>query len=546
MITHEGVDRNFRFMVLEVIRQLEQTYAIVSDPRSRDVHRIVSRDNYVDILKGLIEKKIISYYRNARQLDRKSADMASAVGVVTVNLERIADFCVSVAKMVGGLTDASFVRRYAFEPYFYEIREVLELVPDGLADCDTNVSMRLCECEARLNEMYKTDCGRIKQQLRSGEHIDDLLNCLEIFHYLERMGDSLLNIGEAILFATTGEKLKIHEYLALQETLDASREHVPEDADSIEFKWETRSGSRIGKVGNGAAARARREAIFKRGDLAKLQQEKRGIERWESVMPGLPPKVLEFRDDEQNAALLLEFLDGLTLQDLTFSAATDALDRAMTLIEETLTEAWERTRRMETTRALFMRQLEARMDDVLRVHPEFRNSPVQVGAMAVGSLTDLIIEAERVEQELAAPFSVMIHGDLNSDNVIFDRRHDRIHFIDLHRAEQMDYVQDISVFMVSNFRMPVFDAGIRERLNGMILRVFQFARRFSTSQEDVTFEARLALGLARSLITSTRFELNEEFARLMKLRAVYLLERLIDHKGRDWSGFKLASDALTY
>jgi hypothetical protein len=56
---------------------------------------------------------------------------------------------------------------------------------------------------------------------------------------------------------------------------------------------------------------------------------------------------------------------------------------------------------------------------------------------------------------------------------------------------------------------------------------YAFARRFAMKEGDDTFELRLALGLARSFATSTRFILDRPLARGMFLRARYLIEQVL-------------------
>jgi hypothetical protein len=56
----------------------------------------------------------------------------------------------------------------------------------------------------------------------------------------------------------------------------------------------------------------------------------------------------------------------------------------------------------------------------------------------------------------------------------------------------------------------------------------------------------MALALARSLYTSTRFELNDEFAKDMFLRAHYLMEKVVNHQGQPWEDFELSTDILFY
>jgi hypothetical protein len=288
------------------------------------------------------------------------------------------------------------------------------------------------------------------------------------------------------------------------------------------------------------------EVIFKQGKSEKLLREKANIERWERLLPGLPPRVLEYRHSNGDAGLLLEFLDGLTFHDIVLSADAEMVERAMELIQETLRKTWIKTKKEQAVNARFSRQLSSRVADVFRVHPEFRKTNLQVGRLAMQPYEEMVAQAGELEEELSARFSVLVHGDFNTDNVIYNHRHDKIHFIDLHRSDEMDYVQDVSVFLVSNFRMPVFDSDVRGRLNDVILSFYEFGRGFADQHDDATFDARLALGLARSFMTSTRFELNEDFAKVMQLRSVYLLEKLLEHRGRSWDGFRLASETLTY
>lgn len=546
MISYEGIDRNFKFMIIEVTKQLERTYKLMEEPSRTQVQKILSGDNYIDILKSIIEKKIISYYRHNRRLDKQSADAASAVNMVTNNLERIADLCANIAKYTQKLNEPTFMTRFQFRSYFERIRTALSLIIEAEISTDTTKALKVCQMEETLNELYATDFDRIKEELRLGENTDDLLVALQILHYLERIGDALLNIGEAILFAATGEKLKFHEYKALDDALHASQEHTGIHDYALDFKYETRSGSRIGKVADPDRDQSEPEAIFKKGNLDKLRREKQNIERWSELIPGISPRVLEFNETEADASLLLEFLDGLTFQDLALSAEVNVIERALQLLQETLNTVWHRSRQDEPVHANYLEQLSSRLDDVLRVHPRFQVSSRQVGSLVICSLEELINKTKVIDQELPAPFRVLIHGDLNTDNIIYNQYGDRLHMIDLYRSREMDYVQDVSVFIVSNFRMPVFEPSLRRRLDDIILSFYHFAQDFADRHEDRTFQARLAMGLIRSFITSTRFELNEDFAKVMHLRSVYLLEKLIAHKGKPWERFQLTLETLTY
>jgi len=91
----------------------------------------------------------------------------------------------------------------------------------------------------------------------------------------------------------------------------------------------------------------------------------------------------------------------------------------------------------------------------------------------------------------------------------------------------MDYVQDISVFMVSNYRLQILDSQRREYIMSVAVNMYKMARRYAIKNRDTTFELRLALGLARSFATSTRFILDKTLALNMFLRARYLIELVL-------------------
>ena len=190
-----------------------------------------------------------------------------------------------------------------------------------------------------------------------------------------------------------------------------------------------------------------------------------------------------------------------------------------------------------------MAQLNKRLESIREVHPSYHRDEKCLGNLDIPSSDHLIEACADIEKEIPVPCRVFIHGDFNVNNVFYDARAQSIRYIDLYRSRFSDYVQDASVFLVSNYRLPFFDNEVRGRLNNVIRRFLVFFRKFSNEIEDTLFEARMTLALARSFYTSTRFELNPGFSRHMFLISHFLMETLVSHE-KSWEAFTIPEKVL--
>ena len=542
-----AIEENFRFLILEVTKQLESTLRVLEDGAIELIEGVYLKDDYIDNLRRFIDDKCLTLIREAGTGDERTVELARAVDAVTSNLERIADFAVNILGQYRYIKDRALPRRYEFAPCFAEVLAAMEQIERALFDSDVALALKICRSEFNLDKMYADRFRRVMSELRAGgEQTEDLVTTLFIARYLERMGDSLLNIGEAIISLSLHERLKIHQYWALEETLEVGEGE--RDKVRLESIAETRSGCRIGRVRDLRSGGEGNLVLFKEGGLDKMLDERAGIAFWQERYPALVPKVLGWQEGEHHASILLEYLRGKTFQDILLEGDGQQVAAAFDALTATLREVWGATRVDEPTGAGFVRQIVKRFEDVRKVHPDYGSDGEQIGGLVVPSFDELVARAEAVEAAVPAPFSTFIHGDFNVDNVIFDGQTGRLSFIDLHRSRRSDYVQDVSVFMVSNFRLPVLEKAQRRRLGRVIRAFYRFARGYAAESGDRTFEVRLTLGMIRSFTTSTRFVLDDRFARSMYLRARYLLERLLAHApgvtAGDWSGFELPGDVL--
>lgn len=541
----EELKRQFRFLVLEVIKQMGSAARHLDVGGDVDVEKLSSRDDYIDHLRTLIENKCYAVLRQDRRISKSTVDFLRATTTITSNLERIADHAISMVTHGQGI-EPELMASIDFGPFLDVIFTSLQQVVNAYEQVDTAAAVRVADAELELDELYLDRyTGIVAELQKGGEHATDLIAALMIFHYLERIGDSLQNIGEAIISAEVGERIKMRAYRELTGSLELDASEPWQPGVSFEGVWGTRSGAQIGRVHAAELEETGGRAIFKRGHPSKLRKERAAMDLWSRIAPGLAPEVIKYQEAERDS-MLVEYLSGQTLLEIVLNSRMAEAERVLGRVQETLTKIWLDTKTEEPTRPRFIGQLEKRLEDVYTVHPYFRVDRQEISGLEVRTLEDLLGANRHLDDELVAPFTVFGHGDFNLDNIIYNDETDTVHFIDLHRSDRMDYAQDISVFLVSNFRLPEFRPRRRAALNRVIELQLAFARDFAESQGDTEFDARLALGLVRSFVSSTRFDIRRSFAEEMMRRAQYLLESLGNVSGSDYSSFRTPGDVLIY
>jgi len=373
--------------------------------------------------------------------------------------------------------------------------------------------------------------------LKHRQHTEYLVAGLFLVHGIEQMGAAMLDISEAIISASLGQPFSTDRYHSLRASMEQLGTAGSDSGLVAEQIAETRSGSGISAISAAGHEEAGYVAIYKDGRKRKLREERKGLENWQEIFPGLAPRILSYHKRGQSAALLIEHLAGLTFEQILLHESPRLIGKTLRQLGNTLGKIWRETRTDKPVSAAYMRQLSKRLEDVYTIHPEFRQDSGRICGRSIPSFGALLKQAHRLEAGIEAPFSVYIHGDFNVDNIIYDPLEQKISFIDLHRSRYMDYVQDVSVFMVSSYRLQIFDAPLRRRILELAQEFYRFAAAYAGKSGDRTFEVRLALGLARSFATSTRFILDKSLAQAMFMRARYLLEQVLAANLRNPASF---------
>ena len=532
----EDVNVDLKFLILETKKQAMASQSILEKTSPAKIKKIKDREDHIENLKNTVIHK--SYHHMQKVVDSKREfNYFKALIRIAASLERISDFFDNIADQTNYLIDVANIRAFDLKKYYNLIYKTLDIICPALMNHDLGLANKICDSEAVIDEYYKESFNDIRNNLRNHCQVDDMITLLFIIRYLERVGDAFLNIGEAMLDVHVGENLSVRQFKHLKHGLEVNG--IDLEKNNLDFSpiMNTRSGCRVAKITNNQAVDGVPAKIFyKEGGKEKINLEAKGIDTWSAFSPQSVPRILYHKSHKKNSLLLLEHLNGIDLLTILLNNKAQAT-RAITLVTQALPDIWQKTKSSKGKKSKYLEQLISRINDVKSVHPGF--------SVTYEKMDNLIDKALKIEKKIKPPFYNLIHGDLNADNILVNLSDDRVYFVDVHRSTYGDYIQDISVFLISNYRVPVFSRDIRKRLNDANERMFETALEFANQNNDPTFHLRLGLGLLRSLVTSTRFILDEGFSKEMFLRGFNILNEIVAYCDKP-DDFRISSDLFLH
>ncbi len=524
---------NLFFLLAETSSQIGNLQVAIETASKSLMQQISARRGYAYNLKMRIHDGCMNEVRNKKQIGQSNTYSLRAAEAIASELERITELVHDCTGQMSGTKRARIFQPLAEQRIMDELVEGIQLTRVDLDQGDTKSALRITATARNVISHCESFVQKQSRDLRKRKRPKDVVACLFVAQRINEMGNALMNISEAMISARLGHPLNMDRF----RFLESAFEDLGIDGAEVQTIAETKSGAGVSGIGNGDQDGY--IAIFKDGEKKKLKEERASVESWHEIFPGLAPQILSYRKRGASAALLIEHLPGQTFEQILLNGSDELLAKTSKHLATTLNAVWNETKRSKKVPAHQMSQLRKRLDSVREIHAELGTSRGRIGDQPTRSLDELIETAEKLENKISPPFSVYIHGDFNLDNIIYDPSEKRINFIDLHRSCYADYVQDVSVFMISNYRLQALDARTRYRIAQTAIEFHQMAADFAERNEDQTFQLRLALGLARSFITSTRFILDKSLAKAMYLRGHYLLERIVEQNKKTAGEFSL-------
>ncbi|MCA1742691.1 MAG: phosphate uptake regulator PhoU, partial [Desulfovibrionales bacterium] len=184
----KDLEEKIHFMILEVTRQLENTQKIIDEPESELVEKVKSRDDHIDNYKAVIENICFSRIHGVENLHKQRVDFIRAVNIISNNLERISDYAVNIVGQLSYLVNVDIIKDYKYHQFFKHMLISLEKIVPALFERNLNLALEISKAEFIIDKLYKVYFDIIIEELDYHKNKHDLVTCLFIFRYLERMG----------------------------------------------------------------------------------------------------------------------------------------------------------------------------------------------------------------------------------------------------------------------------------------------------------------------------------------------------------------------
>ncbi len=190
-----------------VLRALRSSLNALARGDEELADEVIRFDDEVDSRYVSIEEGVQSLL--ARQTP-VAADLRFVLAVLRVNLhlERMADYCVTVAKLtklMGNLGVSGEAINRSIEDMGQRAEQMIRVAMDAFASRDAEKAQTLVELDELIDRANR---GAIEDVLSLGNSADEReygLRMLVIFRCVERIGDHAVDIGEQVAYLVTGE-----------------------------------------------------------------------------------------------------------------------------------------------------------------------------------------------------------------------------------------------------------------------------------------------------------------------------------------------------
>ena len=191
-----------------VLQQIERTLRVLETRDSALADVVISGDDAVDERYIDIQEKVLQLVATQAPV-ASDLRLVSAMLHINIHLERIADLCTNIAKIVklaseGGPFSDEVIRELV--EMGRQAGKMLEAAIDAFSKRDLDLAISLLGMDESINRLNRNLFKHVVHKFAGDEEEVEWGSRMVIAsRQLERMGDHAVDIGEQVAFMITGE-----------------------------------------------------------------------------------------------------------------------------------------------------------------------------------------------------------------------------------------------------------------------------------------------------------------------------------------------------
>ncbi|SHH40878.1 phosphate transport system protein [Clostridium collagenovorans DSM 3089] len=175
--------------------------------------KVIKEDDEIDALEKEVENKAIILIATQQPLATDLRKIFTISKIVT-DLERIADHCVSIARITQRLDNEKEYIRHLKE--ISDMKNIISYMIKGSIEsyihADKDKAYEVCKTDDSLDELYMSLHSLILNDMKDEKVlIENGTKLLFMLKFLERIGDHLTNICEWTIYLVTGHQVSLND-----------------------------------------------------------------------------------------------------------------------------------------------------------------------------------------------------------------------------------------------------------------------------------------------------------------------------------------------
>ena len=219
MSPRQSFDKALQDLKQDILRMaglVEQAiYESVESLMKQDVAlgaQVIMGDEAIDELYLEIEAKIIKLIATQQPMAKDLRIVVTGIKIL-LSLERMADHAVDIARATMCLSGRTFkVDVVEYIPKMAKLAQ--QMLKDGLdayVNDDVLKAQKMCACDDEVDYIFAKVFRELMSCMRKDPGVvTECSYLLYVSRYLERVADHATNIGEAVVYLVTGERIELN------------------------------------------------------------------------------------------------------------------------------------------------------------------------------------------------------------------------------------------------------------------------------------------------------------------------------------------------